>query len=335
MKPHDLAILAGVGLVAVLAAADGFRARHETEPSRPRPSRDRASLVAAPAADPLRPGVLPGRLVFTDAECAVRVVDLARVRQAAARREGSCGLWGPQHGDRFAYGVDADRAGDRPSRALAFRIGAVEDSGYDAGLHHGVPASIRWSPDGRRLAWCDHYGTPVELEVAGPTRRRLPTCPVGYTTAGERAYAAGDRIVAGGRTVVVTGGPASVANFAQNGTVGVVTQREIVVFRDGEARATVPRPRSRGAPLLAPNNCAALVRSPHDAGAPRITLVPLGCVPLRRARAFAGSDAAWSPGGDWIAVADDGGVTFFPVSPGARPLRLAVRAHNLLWKEGG
>ena len=331
-----MGILAGIGLVAAFAVADALRARDEPAASSPPSSRvATSSLRHLRTAAPLRPGLLAGRLVLTDADCAVRVIDLARLRPAGRRREASCGLWGSPRGDRFAYGVDVDRAVDRPSRALAFRIGTLENRAFDADLHHGVPGSIRWSPDGRRVAWCDHYGTPVELDLDASGRRRLPACPVGYTTSGRRAYVSGGRVVVDGRTIVVAPAPPSLVNFAENGTIGVVTPREIVVYEArGEARATVARPHSRGAPLLAPNNCAALVRSPHDAGPPQVALLPLACRGVR-GRAFVGSDAAWSPDARWIAVADDAGITFYPFARPGHRLRLAVRAQNLLWKDGG
>lgn len=85
----------------------------------------------------------------------------------------------------------------------------------------------------------------------------------------------------------------------------------------------------RGRPLvLAPDNCAALV-----VHAELVALLDLGCFAGEdtEPRPFVGHAAAWSPDGDWIAVAEGQTVAFHRVVGKSRFVRWNVEARDLAW----
>jgi hypothetical protein len=112
------------------------------------------------------------------------------------------------------------------------------------------------------------------------------------------------------------------------GSVGLVVRTpdgEVLAERYVGARltdaASVPHDVLGGEWAFAPDNCALLARRGG-----RLRLLDLGCFRWRE-RSWQAKDAAWSPGGEWVAMAVSDGVLFERVV-GIRPPR------RVLWPVG-
>lgn len=336
MRPRDVVLVGALAVLLVFAALDSLRDRsgggNATRP--PTTSSATAGPTEASPAASLPHAVRQGLLLFTDGACSLNEVDLESEPPAVRTRlETNCALWAPAKGDRIAYGVGQLRRDD-----AAFRVTDLHATELVRGPYRARPGSIVWSPDGRRVGWCDLAGRGHEVEMGGRARR-LPACPAAYTATGRPAYLSGRTLVVGGRAVFAAPQPLTFASFGEDGSLAVVFDRQIDVYRRIDDRYPIAGlagiPPFRGAPLFGPNNCGALLRSPHTGEPPDVVVLALGCSRVRGGRFLRGNEAAWSPDGSWIAVADERGIAFYSVSdPSRNPARLEGRVNQLVWKAG-
>jgi hypothetical protein len=340
LRPRDFIVVCAVVLIGGFAAADAIRGRADgtektasgtdavqTSPTRlpgPKPQAE------APANWPL--GTLGGSLVFTDAgDCRVRVIGLAGGRERPlARFAGNCDLWAPPVGDRIAYGLGPSSAdGFAP-----FRLANLDRPNADLGGYRALFGVVLWSPDGQRVAWCGRRRTGFDLELGGPARR-LPACPVAYTSDSRIAYAVGNALLVEGDRVLRADGGITSAVFLADGSIviGLNGRRLEVYGPDGGRRARIELPDDvqGGTPIVSPDGCAAMFRQdqPPVGG---IELIDLGCFRGTAPRFLQGRDAAWSPDGRWIAVAEPDAIVFYELVRGGSIATWPAQAAQLAWR---
>jgi hypothetical protein len=333
MRGRDLLILAAVLLVGGFAVADTIRSGAESPPRRTQAEGPTASAVTTePAPDDLGEATFPdvpgagGSLVFTQTgSCAVREVDLpAGLELPNAVPRSSCELWAAPVTARVAVGLGA------PSRdAVPFRFVDLSRPSRNLGGSRAFFALLIWSDDGQRAAWCTRPTTGFDLELGG-TSRRLSECPSAYTPLGEIAYARGNRVVVeDGRTELQASGVITLVDYGQDGSTAVVVEgRRIERWRDGRRRQTLDLPpglRGRN-PIFAPDNCAALFRDGDN-----MRLVDIGCFAFGDI-AYAGTTAAWSPDGRWIAVGGPTEIVFYDLLGTADAVAWPVGAAEIAWR---
>lgn len=337
MKGRDLLILVAVTLVAGFAVADAIRGsgtnerraettteRVETGPTRrqgPQPQPD------APAG--WRAGALASSLIFTDADtCRIRAIGLAGGRERPLTNFTSdCQLWAAPVGERLAYGLGPSTLdGFTP-----FRLADLGQPARELGGFRALFGVVIWSHDGQRVAWCGSRRTGFDLAILGSSRR-LPNCPVAYTPTGELAYALGNRLVVGGRTVVRTDGDITYAKFGTEGSLAVVVEGSRVERYAGGRRTfalDLPPELQGRTPVLPHNTCAAAF---VDSDAERVDLLGLGCFRGADPQQFEGHAAAWSPEGTWLATAEAEEIVFHQVVGPEEPLRWPARAAQIAWR---
>ena len=321
MPARDAVLAVAVVLLAGFALADALR---REPPARTEAAAERTERPRSPDVYPRVAGAR-GSLVFTDARhCRLHEVALPSGRTLPQPPlEGNCDLWGPSVGTRVAYGVGARRG------AVTFRFADLNHPEEDLGTHRSVGGGIAWSPDGQRAAWCTSRRSGVDLEFYRE-RRRLPGCPRGYTSDGDVVYARGASAVAEDGTVFAADAFVTQVATGSDGSVALVTETgrvEIWGGRRGRWRVDLPdRLRGRDG-VFSPDNCAALFPLPGG----RIELADLGCF-VGASGAFAGVDAAWSPDGEWLVVAEENALVFMSLGRGpAEIVRWPVEAKALAW----
>jgi hypothetical protein len=330
MGGRDVLILAAVLLVGGFAVADSLRG--EGTPTRPE-ARETTTAAATTAPNdvqlgrrkfPPLPGV-GGSVVFTDAEgCAVREVALPGGDELPnVVRSSSCELWPAPVTAKIAVGIGASSRD-----AVPFRFVDLAHPSRNLGGYRALFGFIIWSPDGQRAAWCGASRTGFDLEL-GRAARRLPHCPAAYTPLGEIAYALGERLVVEERTALRASGGITLARFGEDGSTAVVVEgRRIERYVDGDLAGELDL--SGGlegrVPAFSPDNCAALFRAGE-----RVRLVDVGCSP-HRSRSFPGTAAAWSPDGEWVAVAERGTIAFYRLGEDEPVVRWPAGASQLFWR---
>jgi hypothetical protein len=354
-RARDLAIVAAVVTLAGVALADTVRNGTASERA-PQPRGEAASTsVAEPGGRLVLPALrVSGRIALTEAVgCALRVVDTVAGRESSVPRLAtSCELWAPRVGARLAYGVRG------PSGAATrFRVVDLANPRATSGEHAMTFGPMAWGPDGRRLAWCDSATSGFELAL-GNRPARLDHCPRAYDPSGRTAYALDRDVFVGGRRLLTAGGHVDQLAFGRDGSLALVVNGQRIERYVGDrlVRATTLPRAARGRRLsFAPDNCAVLVTQTAV-----IRLIDLGCfrgrsgfttlsidnctnrprdVTLRCARypaprTFEGGDAAWSPDGEWIAVAEADAVVFHRVVGRYAAVRWPVAAARVAWLLG-
>jgi hypothetical protein len=116
-----------------------------------------------------------------------------------------------------------------------------------------------------------------------------------------------------------------------DGSLGVVVEgRRIDRYEDGRLVGTASMPGDPvGVPALAPDNCALLTVRPGS-----VELIDVGCFRGSAPRTFPGVYAAWSPDGEWIAVAEGEAVVFHRVVGPEATVRWDVAVGQLAWVGG-
>jgi hypothetical protein len=337
LRPRDFIVVCAVILIAGFAAADALRGRANgterttsgTDSVQTSPSRVPGPEPQAEAPENWPLGALAGSLIFTDAaDCRVRVIGLAGGRERPlARFAGNCDLWAPPIGDRIAYGLGPS-SGDG---FAPFRLANLDRPNAELGGYRALFGVVLWSPDGQRVAWCGRRRTGFDLEVGGAARR-LPACPVAYTSDGEIAYAIGNALLVERERVLRADGGITSAVFLADGSIviGLDGRRLEVYGPDGERRAMAELPEAvQGrTPIVSPDGCAAMFRREPPFGG--IRLVDLGC--FRGTAPRFGRDAAWSPDGRWIALAGPEAIVFWDVVRGGVVATWPAQAARLAWR---
>jgi WD40-like Beta Propeller Repeat len=336
LRPRDFIIVAAVVLIAGFAAADALRGRTgEKATSGPETTRVQTTptRLPGPTPQPDAPegwpvGLLDGSVVFTNAgDCRIRIIGLAGgTERPLARFLGTCDLWVPPVSDRVAYALGPP-SGDG---FTPFKLADLARPNADLGGFRALFGVVLWSPDGQRVAWCGRRQTGYDLEVGGPVRR-LPACPVAYAPDSKIAYAVGNKLLVEDAAILQADGGITYAHFGTDGSVAIVVDGERLERYDGAgdltAAAAIPQGRT---PILSPRNCAALFK-PFEGYGP-IRLVELGCYHGRELRDLSGSDAAWSPDGAWVAVAEAEAITFHPVAVSGRTVTWPAGAADVAWR---
>jgi hypothetical protein len=341
LNPRDLLTLLVIGAVVIIggfAAADAIRGN--PGPSRPpttstpvqsSPTRPPGPQPQAEAPAGWPQGILRGTLTFTDARsCAIRVIGLAGGRERpVANFAGDCSLWTPQLGTRLAYGLGESS----PDGFHPFRIADLGLPNADLGGYRALFGVVIWSTDGQRVAWCGRNRTGFDLEIGGPSRR-LPRCPVAYTPDNRIAYAVGNEVLVENRVVYRAPGGVTYVHFGSDGSLVVVVDGDRIerIAPDGTRvfEANLAPEYQGRTPILRSDNCGALFRM--NGGF--VHLFDLGCTARLPGRTFQGTDAAWSPDGAWIALAQATSIAFQRVN-GTRPqIHWPAHAVELAWRPG-
>ena len=315
MNPRDLLtllVIAAVVLIGGFAAADAIRGTPSASPStaptvpvQTSPTRLPGPKPQAEAPSGWPQGVLGGTLTFADAQsCDIRVVGLAGGRERPLARFGSdCHFWAPPVGSRIAYGLGPSSAdGLQP-----FRIADLASPNRELGGYRALFGVIVWSPDGQHIAWCGRRRTGFDLEIGGSSTR-LPQCPVAYTLDNEVAYAVGNRVLVGDRTVFTADGGITYAKFGLHGSLAVVVDGTRIERWDGSSLTTttpIPRGYQGLTPILRSDNCGALFVRGRA-----VQLFDLGCRPGLTNRSFSGDAATWSPDGRWVVTSNGVDIEF-------------------------
>jgi WD40-like Beta Propeller Repeat len=338
LNPRDLVTLLVIGAVVVIggfAAADAIRGKPGAErpaaptiPVQTSPSRLPGPQPRAEAPANWPQGLLQGTITFADAQsCAIRVIALAGGRERPVAHFGSdCFLWAPPVGSRLAYGLGPSSAdGLHP-----FRIADLANPDLELGGYRALFGVVLWSPDGQRVAWCGRNRTGYDMEIGGPARR-LPQCPVAYSEDGEIAYAVGDRVLVEGRTVLRADGGVTYAHFGDDGSLVIVVDGkriERLPASGAPIEVALPPALEGKTPILRSDNCGALFRTENDG----IRLLDLGCRRGLSNRSFIGEDAAWSPDGSWVALAQGNRIAFDRVVGPRLQVEWPARAFRLAWR---
>jgi WD40-like Beta Propeller Repeat len=327
LKGRDLAIVAAVVLLGGFALADSLRGRGEersvvtSETVRdgrngPEPQPD------APADWPA--GRLRGTLVFTDEEdCRIRVIGLGGGRERpVGELVGFCRLWAAPIGQRIAYNT----GGVRGSSGDSFAVVDLRRAGVEVASIDNLTGNVLWSPDAQRLAWCDQDLNGFELDIGDEQPRKLVSCPVGYDPEGRLAFVRSKRLVVAGTTVVAQETTITYAHWGVDDSLLVVLPSGTVRRFDRDGSVDEISLGDVGNIDPSPDNCGLLVQAPG-----RSELVDIGCVTGREI-SFIAFDAAWSPDGQWIAVAATDQIEFHRVVGGEETIAWPARARELYWR---
>jgi hypothetical protein len=336
LNPRDFLTSAAIGLVLVvggLAIADSVRSceRSGREVAPTRTTATTTSENSGPGPRPDAPsgwpeGALDGVLTFVDAEsCLVRAIGLSggRERPLTEYQTDCGGFWAPRIGARIAYGTFFAAL-----RTRGFRIADLGHGDRDYGEYALPDGEVLWSFDAQRLAWCDTLRTGFEREFLDGVRP-LPFCPIAYTPEGDLARAVGNRLVVGTRTLLITSGPMSFAQFGLDGSIAVlVSGSTLERYVEGEPTVSTELPTGRlDLPVLSPDTCTAAV--PLDSGISLFSLCGSGS-----SRGFAGQAAAWSPDGQWLAVTEPDAIVFHRLEGPDQEFRWPASAAHLAWRAG-
>jgi hypothetical protein len=337
LRPRDLIVIGAVVLVAGFAAADALRGRGEarvvtspttetgTGPTRfpgPEPASE------APAGWPV--GELPDVFLFTDAsDCRVREIRLSEgLERRLSRFQGSCDLWAAPIGPRIAYGLGPS-SGDG---FVPFKLADLASPFRELGGYRALFGVVLWSQDGERVAWCGRRRVGFDLQIGGPARR-LPRCPAAYTPDGRIAYALGNRLIVEDEVVHRANGGITYVHYGTDGSLVLVIDGESLERWEGDRLTggmAIPRALQGRTPVLRFDNCGVVFPSVGDPAS--VELFDLGCMPEHGRASVIGLDAAWSPDGEWLAVAQTEAITFVRVVGPRTVVRWPAAAVDLAWR---
>jgi len=345
MRLRDLATVAAVLLVGGFAAADALRGDPEPQPPR-------SATTTGPSADPdrasgtdqavtirgVRPGLLAGRLLFSDEACRVRELELERGTLAPYPPVlSTCSIIAPSGDSPPRVAV----ARPSPRRdVLPYRLADLSRDDPDLLGVRARSGSVLWSPDGERVAWCEPGGRGQELEI-GREARTLPGCPVAYSLDGTPVYVRGRSILAGEAFLLRSPGAVEAVSFAADGSVAVaVGGTRLLLYAerekgrlDVERRVSLPAGLRHLRTRFSPTHCHAALLSGEFPPSPTVFVVDLRPCPGSLApTTFSGRAAAWSPDGTWLAVAQRDRVVVQPLTEGEPAVLLSISATDVAWR---
>jgi WD40 repeat protein len=339
MRVRDSLIVATVLLVGGFAAADALRGdgnsgrapTAETVQNRGVPRPARTEDIETVEGTGL--GLIEGHLVYTDAACAVRELDLARGEHLPIGTiRTSCALVSPVSTERVAFSLPSRRRAVVP-----YRVVDLSRPGIDLETFRARIRSVVWSADGTRIAWCDQAGRGQEL-VVSLVDRTLPNCPIAFDPGGSPVYARGRDLIVEGRRVLRAPARIEAVSFGDDGTLAVADAGgRVVLYGQADFRVvSVVRlpPELRGLrTLFSPTHCHAALLSSVFPPTPTIFVVDLRPCPGSRAPVtFAGRAAAWSPDGSRLAAAERQRVVVHPLFRKQQAVTLDLIASDLAWK---
>lgn len=293
----------------------------------------------------------PGSLVFLDGpDC--------RLRQAVASSgdelplppiESACELWAPGRGVRIAY-----RVGPVVGESVPFRFLDLNHPRDDLGGFRALFGRMAWSDDGRRAAWCESVERGFDYDI-GRSLARVRGCPRAYSAQNDPLTVDRNRVLSPGAPVLEATGTVSEVHRAADGSLTVLVDGDRVeryvrgrrvgtrVFRSSLRSARISFSEDGCALLAARAGVVALVDLGCFRGRDAVTTVsPDNCVNRATAtksecarypapRVFEGAAAAWSPDGNWIAVAEPRAVAFHRVVGRYAVVRWPAEPRALAW----
>lgn len=355
MSLRDLLIVGAIVLLGGFAAADAVFSDGGPPPSRPVSDAPSATVETSPLERRGRERFArtraPGSVVFLDGtRCRVRQVVAASGDELPLPEvETACDLWAPPRGVRVAY-----RAGPVVGESVPFRFLDLNHPREELGGFRALFGRISWSADGQRAAWCESRLRGFDYDV-GRELTRTDGCPLEYSAGGEPLFVDGARVFSSGGQVLRATGPVWAVHRGADDSLAVLVDGDRVERYDrGRLVGTRPLRRGVGAARIsfARDNCALLA-----VRAGIVALVDLGCFRGRDAvttvspdncvnrafatksecaryptpRAFEGSAAAWSPDGEWIAVAEPRALAFHRVVGRYRVVRWPAEPRAVAW----
>jgi hypothetical protein len=336
LRPRDLIIVGAVVLVAGFAAADALRGRAEqnvlttTTEGQTGPTRLPAPEPPVEAPPDWPEGTLEGELVFTGVDgCRVRAIDLPSGRERVlASFSGTCELWAAPIGERVAYGLGPSSA----DGFVPFKLADLGTPERELGGYRALFGVVLWSQDGERVAWCGRRRVGFDLEVEGPARRLL-RCPAAFTPDGRVAFALGNELIVEDEVVHRANGGITHVHYGTDGSLALMIDGDTLERWEGDRLAgglPIPARLQGRTPVLRFDNCGAAFPPLEEAG--RIEVLSLGCLPDDEQASFFGRDAAWSPNGEWLAVAEAENISFTRIVGPDATVRWPAQAAELAWR---
>lgn len=320
---RDALVVAGILALAGVAVADSVRGGDEgAEPAAATSTTDTLS-VDDPFAT-LRGVPVGGSIVLLDDDgCALRQIVVSGGQELPLPRiETGCELWAAPRGGLVAYALDGpwDAAPFRP-----FRIVDLSHPDEPLGTYQTF-TGVMWSADGRYASWCHDPERGFDLSVRTQDEpRALRGCPVGHAPGERPAFARGPRLVTGGEIVLAASAEILRATFNRDGSVTAFQSDGLIArYRDGETAGRIRAPETTGAPALSADGCdLAFPVAPAS--------VVIGSLCRGIEGTFDGSAAAWSPDGQWVAVADGDEIAFHHLAGTFETIRWPIGARALAW----
>jgi hypothetical protein len=322
-RARDVLIVAGILVLAGIAVADAVRGGDGTEAGAG--AETSATEETETGRDERRTGVpAPGSIILLDdAGCALRQVVVSSGQELPLPRiETGCELWAAPRGGLVAYALDGpwDAAAFRP-----FRIVDLSHPDEPLGTYQTFNG-VTWSVDGQHASWCHDPGRGFDFPVRTEEEpRALRDCPVGYAPGERPAFAQGERLVLGGETILRASEEIVRAAFNRDGSITLYLADGLIArYRDGDVDGRVRAPETTGPPALSADGCeVAFPVAPAS--------VVLGSVCGGVEGTFDGTAAAWSPDGQWLAVAEGDGIVFHHLTGTLGTTRWPITARALTW----
>jgi hypothetical protein len=322
-RARDVLIVAGILVLAGIAVADAVRggdgteagAGAETSTTGETDTGRDERFAGVPASGSI--------ILLDDAGCALRQVVVSSGQELPLPRiETGCELWAAPRGGLVAFALDGpwDAAAFRP-----FRILDLSHPDEPLGTYQTFNG-VMWSVDGQHASWCHDPGRGFDFPVRTEDEpRALRGCSVGYAP-GERPAIAGDgELSVGGDTVLRAPERVLRAVFNRDGSVTLFLESGLITRAvGGDIVGRLRAPETTGPPAISQDGCD--VAFPV-AGA----TVVLGSVCGGAEGTFGGTAAAWSPDGDWLAVAEGDEIVFHHLTGTLGVTRWPVGARALAW----
>jgi hypothetical protein len=359
------ALLLGIAAVAVAAVVDAVRSDGTGAATlvagaggAPRAGDEGLSGPDSPPA-----GALPGNLVVVAGEeCRVRVIDLGGPTLGAEGPPTDCGLWSSATGEVAA--VAQPREPGAPSSFAQVALVRLDDPPEplrDLGLAVG---EVAWSSDSTRVALCGTKGTTAIHDVAAGTEREVEGCGPRFASDGSLLTSPtrifGDHLLRDGEIELdaaallqgfdpSTSGELDVLAYDEtaDGLLAVSVLRleplgsraVLQLWQDGAMVAGVELPRRFG---VGSKRLGEYVRfNPTGtvlALGPSGTRDSMTFVDLRLRRTSLELDYqrafAWSPDGQWLAVALDREIAVYSENSSEPVYRLPLEVAGLGWTAG-